>query len=149
MSTGWPSSAAREVTSLSAMPHGIISSNQRSSVFTFSARPWVVTPRLTRTPMAASLRLALDPDADQALLAMRRSTPKAAAVSMMAASRRADVAAQVERVAQLDDGIGDQLARAVEGDVAAAVHAQELRPSSRSRSGSASRLASSPPRPMV
>src|SRR5207253_4868078 len=40
---------------------------------------------------------------------------------------RSHVAAQVERVAQLDDGIGDQLARAVEGDVAAAIDAQEGR----------------------
>ena len=38
----------------------------------------------------------------------------------------ADVAAQVERVAQLDDGVGDQLARPVEGDVAAAIDAHEF-----------------------
>ena len=44
----------------------------------------------------------------------------------MIASSRLNVAAQVERVAQLDDGVGDQLPGPVEGDVAPAIHAHEL-----------------------
>src|ERR671910_3147024 len=38
-----------------------------------------------------------------------------------------DIAAEVERVVELDDRVRDQLARTVEGDVAAAVDAHELR----------------------
>ncbi len=39
----------------------------------------------------------------------------------------ANVAAQVERIAQLDDGVGHQLSGAVERDVAAAIDADQLR----------------------
>ena len=36
------------------MPHGTIRSNCERSVFTLSAKPWLVTQREMRTPMAAS-----------------------------------------------------------------------------------------------
>ena len=52
----------------------------------------------------------------------------AAAVPMTAASRVCDVAAQIERVPQLDDRVGDDLARPVEGHVAAPIDPDELRP---------------------
>ena len=42
------------MTPLSVMPHGTIRSNCERSVFTFSAKPWLVTQREIRTPMAAS-----------------------------------------------------------------------------------------------
>src|SRR5205807_3083727 len=47
--------AASEVTPPSLMPQGTIGSNHARSVVTLRARPWVVTPWLSLTPIAASL----------------------------------------------------------------------------------------------
>src|SRR5829696_2345526 len=51
-----PSSADSDVTPASAMPHGTIRSNAVRSASQLSAKPCSVTPRWTRTPMAAILR---------------------------------------------------------------------------------------------
>ena len=44
-----------EVTPLSEMPQGTMSPNRERSVFTLRAKPWLVTHREMRTPIAASL----------------------------------------------------------------------------------------------
>ena len=43
-----------DVTPLSEMPHGTIRPKGVRSVLTLSAKPWLVTQREMRTPMAAS-----------------------------------------------------------------------------------------------
>jgi lipoic acid synthetase len=53
MSKVSPVSAWIDVTDASASPHGTMCSKYDRSVFTFSAKPCVVTPRETRTPIAA------------------------------------------------------------------------------------------------
>ena len=63
--TGGPAAASSEVTPLSVMPHGTIRPKWERSVLTLSAKPWLVTQREMRTPMAASFCVA-DPDAGQA-----------------------------------------------------------------------------------
>src|SRR4029079_16904481 len=68
------------------------------------------------------LPTALDPYADQAILRVRLD-PEGGCGLDDRGLQGADVSAQVERVAQLDDGVGHKLARPVERDVAAAVHA--------------------------
>ncbi len=73
---------------------------------------------------------AVDPDAGQAIHAVR---PHAEA-KRGGDDRRlqgADVAPQVQRVRQLDDGVGNQLARTMEGDVSSAVDAHQLGPERR------------------
>ena len=47
-----PVSFSREVTPRSEMPHGTISLKKSRSVFTLNAKPWLVTQRWIRTPMA-------------------------------------------------------------------------------------------------
>ena len=49
-------SAASDVTGLSAMPHGTMWPNIARSVVTLRAKPCIVRPRLSFTPMAAILR---------------------------------------------------------------------------------------------
>src|SRR5579864_8550519 len=56
VSTARRSSAAIDVTPLSAMPQGRMWLKKPRSVETFSAKPWVVIPCETLTPMAAILR---------------------------------------------------------------------------------------------
>ena len=80
------------------MPHGIISSNQRRSVLTLSARPCVVTPRFTRTPIGAELSLAVDPDAGSPLQPLAVDAERRGRVDDRRLER-ADVATQVERIA--------------------------------------------------
>ena len=61
-----PSSRPSEVTRQPSIPQGTTHSNGCRSLLTLIARPWVVTPRLTWTPIEPILRVA-DPDPGQAL----------------------------------------------------------------------------------
>ncbi len=56
MVTSRPSSVLSEPTPASRMPQGMIRSNQVMSGSQLSAKPCMVTPRATRTPIAVSLR---------------------------------------------------------------------------------------------
>ena len=69
---------------------------------------------------------ALHPDTGQALFAMGLHS-KGRCSGDDRRLEAADISPQVERVAQLDDRVGDQLSGSVEGDVAAAIDAVELR----------------------
>ena len=51
-----PSSALSEVTFAPEIPHGIIFSYADKSGFTFKAKPCMVTPFATRSPIAAIFR---------------------------------------------------------------------------------------------
>src|SRR5665811_394623 len=56
MVTRRPSSLRSDVTSASGMPHGTMRPNWSRSESQFSAKPCIVTPLATRTPIAATLR---------------------------------------------------------------------------------------------
>src|SRR5690606_18632501 len=57
-----PSSAVSDVTPASVIPHGTIEENAPRSQSQFSANPCMVTPRLTRIPIAATLRAGRAPE---------------------------------------------------------------------------------------
>ena len=117
--TSRPSSADSDVTPASGMPHGIMLPNAVMSGSQLSAKPCIVTPRATRTPIAATLRsgrtrrrlvgghphaaAALDPAGGQ---------PEAGADLDQRLLEPADVGDDVDRVGQRDDRVADQLTRA-------------------------------------
>ena len=119
--------AHSDVTPASVMPHGhdpVEPATGRGSQL--SAKPCIVTPCATRTPIAATLRSGRR---GRRRAARRRcgrrpgrpSTPSSAQTSMSSALEPADVGDHVDRVGQPHDRIADELARAVPGDLAAAV----------------------------
>ena len=90
--TSRPSSADSDVTPASGMPHGIMLANAVMSGSQLSAKPCIVTPRATRTPIAATLRSGRVPSA-ATHTPLRPSTrpvasPKPAHTSMSASSSR-------------------------------------------------------------
>src|SRR5664280_2775178 len=86
---GFPGfSLERDVTPPSAIPHGMKRENLARSVATFRAAPWVVTQRDRWTPIAASLSLPTQTEAQRSGTALRvAATPKSAAVRMSTSSR--------------------------------------------------------------
>ena len=130
MSTSMPS-AAREVTPRSAIPQGTMWPNMPRSVVTLSATPCSVRrrpgpTRRVRTPMAATLR-GFGPSASSQTPGY---SPDAGGAGQAEVGQRVDhhllEAVHVGRsrgrvVGHGDDRVGHQLARAVIGDVAAAV----------------------------
>ncbi len=129
--TGRPSSWLRVVTPASAMPQGTKRSYQPRSTSQLSEKPCMVTPRLTRMPIAATLRsgpavVGAQPDPAAA------GDPGGgdAEVGADLDQRLLDAAYVVDDldvVGQPDDGVADQLAGAVEGDLAAAVDVDDRR----------------------
>src|SRR5690606_37905891 len=90
MVTSCPSSALRLVTSASSMPQGTMRSNSGRSGLQLRARPCIVTPLATRTPMAQILRSrrvasagSHTPERSSTRMVWR---PKAAQASMIACS---------------------------------------------------------------
>ena len=134
---GWASSS-RLVTLRSVIPQGTIQSKSRRSVVTLSAKPCEVTPCETWTPMAAIFFSRMLPPAmvqTPVSLQMRWAiTPKSPAGAdqrlfeqaneVDRAEMRAFFAGQI--AAQIDDGIADELAGAVVGDIAAAIDLVQL-----------------------
>ena len=127
--TGRPSSAVRLVTPASRMPHGTNRLNQSRSQSQFRAKPCMVTPRDTRIPIAAIFRsgwpgthtsaASLDPDGADSRV---RAGPH---------QRFLDgphVGDHVNRLAEPDDRVPDELPGAVPGDLAAPVHLDHRRP---------------------
>ena len=96
---------------------------------TLNANPWLVIQREIRTPMAASLSVAIaDPDAGQARRYAPPATPNAAAVADQHLFEIAHVAVHIAPVGvQVDDGVADELAGAVVRDVAAAARSRRSR----------------------
>ena len=109
-------------------------SNGCRSLLTLTERPWVVTPRLTWTPIEPILRGSADepdaglgPDAGQPSIA--RVTPCSARAPIITCSRPPDEGVDVVAVGgEADDRVGDQLAGAVVGDLAAAVGVADCDP---------------------
>ena len=129
--TSRPSSRLSEVTPASAMPQGTNRSYHPRSTSQLSANPCMVTPRLTRMPSAAILRsgppvVGAQPDA----AAPGHPGGGDAEVRADADQRlldAADVVDDLDVVGQRDDRVADQLAGAVEGDLAAAVDVDDRR----------------------
>ena len=67
------------------MPQGTIRPKWRRSVFTLNAKPWLVTQREIRTPIAASFSSPTHAPVGRAT--RPASTPKAAAVRISTSSR--------------------------------------------------------------
>src|SRR5690606_16876276 len=90
MVTSCPSSAVRLVTSASSMPHGTMRSNSARSGLQLRAKPCMVTPLATRTPMAQILRSRRAPSAGshtpERFSTRTVSRPNAAQASMIACS---------------------------------------------------------------
>ena len=126
MSCSAPSSRVNEVIRQASIPQGTIHSNGCRSLLTLTANPWVVTPRLTWTPIEPILRSLRRPDARQPL--------DRAGLDAVGAERRdhhplhaPDVVVDVVAVrAQAHDRVADELAGAVVGDAAAAVGLGDL-----------------------
>ena len=128
-----PVSRSIDVTGLSVMPHGTISEKESRSVETFSAKPCVVTAARDVYADGGDLRLRLvrqcvGPDAGQSLDALGRDAIVATDADehfFQAAHKlhRADVRIEA---AQVEDGVGDELAGAVKGHVAAAIDLMQL-----------------------
>ncbi len=130
-------SAASDVTALSAMPHGTMWSNIDRSGSTLRAKPCIVrrrpgATRLARTPMAAILRgrspVGVDPHAR--VLAGARQ-PGQAEVGQRVDDQLLEAVARAPGptpacVGHREDRVADELARAVVGDVAAAVGPHQL-----------------------
>ena len=113
------------MTPASAIPHGTKRSYQERSTSQLSAKPCMVTPRLTRMPIAAILRsgrpvAGLQPDAAAAGDASRGDA-EVAADRDQRLLEAAHVVDDEHVVGQRHDRVADQLAGAVEGDLAAAV----------------------------
>ena len=72
------------------------------------------------------LAVPIDPDSRMAFQACRLDTERGRGVDDRGL-QDAHVAAQVERIAELHDRVGNELAGAMEGDVAASVDADQLR----------------------
>ena len=118
-STRRPSSAASEVTSQSAMPHGTIMPKRLRSGETLKANPWLEIQREILTPMAAEL-LAADPHAGQAVHACGGHAEDGGGADHHFLEV-ADVATDVATVwLQVEDRISHELPRAVIGHVTAA-----------------------------
>ena len=116
------------------MPHGTISPKWDRSVLTLSAKPWLVTQREIRTPIAASFSIA-DPDAGQA-----GDTGGGDAELRDRLDQDlfeiAHVAVHVAAILrQLEDRIADQLPGAVIRDVAAAAGLEQPDALARQRFG--------------
>ena len=123
--TSRPSSALSDVTPASAMPHGTKRAYQERSTSQLSAKPCMVTPRLTRMPRAAILRsgpfvVGAQPHA-AAARHPRGLDPEVATDADQGLLHPAYVVDHLDVVRESDDGVADQLAGAVEGDQAAAV----------------------------
>ena len=119
-----PSSRASEVIRHASIPQGTIHSNGCRSLLTLIAKPWVVTPRLTWTPIEPILRPPASgrPDAGQPVDHAGLDARVARAPRSITRSMPPDVLVDVVAVGPQDhDRIADQLARAVVGDAPAAV----------------------------
>ena len=130
-----PSGRARRsatCTPASAMPHGTMRSNADRSGSQLSAKPCIVTPRATRTPIAATLRSgprARRPAPRRRCGPSTRTvgSPSSAQTSMSRSSSSTDVGDHVDRLRQPHDRVADELARAVPGDAAAPVDVDDRR----------------------
>ena len=139
-----PSSRLSEVTRQPSIPQGTIHSKGCRSLLTLIARPWVVTPRLTCTPIEPIFRadgpittgdmlfgpsaVGGDPDPGQALDRRRLDAvlgERGDRDPLEAAHVLVDVVAVGP---QRDDRVGDELAGPVVGDAAAAVGVADLDP---------------------
>ena len=120
-----------EVTPASAMPHGTKRSYQPRSTSQLRAKPCIVTPRLTRIPIAAILRSGPRSSAPQPHAAAAGDAGGGdAEVGADRDQRLLDAAYVVDDldvVGQPNDRVADQLAGAVEGDLAAAVDVDDRR----------------------
>ena len=124
----WTPSAAREVTSQPSMPQGTMRSNHDRSGSTLRAKPCMVRPRLRRTPMAHSLRRAVDPHARVAGEAAGAGQAEVGAHVDHQLLDAVDVGGRgAGRVGPGQDRVADELARPVVGDVAAPVGADQGR----------------------
>ena len=135
---------SRLVTGRSVMPQGLMRAKSRRSVVTLKAKPWEVMPRETWMPMAPILLSpwVLRRQSFGQVIRLGQATPDAgeaadaaggdAEVAAEADERffheadkvdgaEAGAAAGVAEAAQVEDGVADELAGAVVGDVAAAV----------------------------
>ncbi len=123
--TWWPSSRASEVTLLvldAARDHLVEPAQLGVHVERQAVRR---DPALHPHADRAELSLAVDPDAGIPIQALAGHAECRGRVDDRGL-QRANVATQVERVLQLEDRVGHDLARPVEGDVAAAVDPDEL-----------------------
>ena len=119
------------MTPASAIPQGTNRSYQERSTSQFSAKPCIVTPRLTRMPMAAILRsgrgapeLVEEPASSQTPLRPGTRavvTPRSAHTADQRLLEAADEVDDQHVVGEPHDRVADELAGAVEGDLAAAV----------------------------
>ena len=107
-------------------------SNQDRSQSQFSAKPCMVTPaghpdadRADLPVLAAARRR--EPDAAAAVDARRGCTPNSAHARISASSMAPHVGDHVDRLAQLQDRVPDELAGAVPGDLPAAVDVDHRR----------------------
>ena len=94
-------------------------------MFTLSAKPWLLIQREMRTPIAPILlpptHVPVSPSMAPA------STPNAAQARAITVFQVADVLVDVSAIRlEVEDGIADELARAVVGDVAAAPRLAQL-----------------------
>jgi hypothetical protein len=119
-------------------------SKKPRSVLTLSAKPCeVIQPLETRTPMAATFS-SPDPHAGEAVLAAGRNTETCERTDQHLL-QVTHVAVQVAAVGlQVEDGVADELAGAVVGDVAAAAGLEESIPSSGPGRGRAARSRDAP-----
>ncbi len=106
------------------MPHGIMLSNHDRSVFTLRPNPCMVTPRLTRMPIAATLPR-LGPHAGESVL-RPGVDPEGAERVDERLLHRIDVALDPFRVREAMDRVSDELAGTVERDVPAPVDVEQL-----------------------
>ena len=129
------------------MPQGTIRSNGSRSVVTLSAKPCRVTHCFTWIPMLAILRPAVHTPVRPGFRSA--SMPSRPSAWIRTSSRLAEVPVEIRpMVPQIEDRIADQLAGAVEGDVAAALDLEDLDPAAaRARSGAMGRLVARVPRP--
>ena len=121
-----PSSTASDVTPASVMPHGTMRSNQVRSGSQLSAKPCIVTPPCTRTPIAATLRsgpavVRGQPDARAPVHRARPGRPMLGDHGDQRLLEAADVLDDVHRGRERHEGVADELAGTVPGDEAAAV----------------------------
>ena len=126
-----PASADSVETAASLSPHGTMRSNQARSLSQFRAKPCIVTPRETRMPIAPTwIRSAPvppvpgaagDPDA-AAAVDPRRGHAEVGAGPDQGLLQGADVGDDIDRLAERDDRVADQLAGTMPGDLAAPVN---------------------------
>ena len=153
MSTGRPTSLANDVTPRSAMPQGTIKLKKSRSVFTFSAKPCMVTHRLHLTPNA-QIFLACDP-------ILGRSKPRqpfdSACLNPILCARQDDRLLQEpqvfvdvrEKLIEVQNRVPHQLTRPVVSDVTSSIDGKVLDAQLGQPLGGATTLAAAPLLPSV